>query len=439
MKADEPRGLIAGRYRVVKKLGSGAFGSVYRAEQTAFGVPMRTVALKVFQADVSSPTRARAIFNDALQLSNLLQNCEDPDIYAGIIQIYDVGSFREVDPEGRPSSKGYMAMEMMDRDLRAVVGRPGGAHSHRCTVRETLSYLTPVVNALAYMHTRNPPILHRDLKPDNILLRYRKGLRVKIGDFGLAVETFGLLGTPDAAGTLLYQDLEGFTDRSASAASDVFALGVIFYELLTGTYPFGTAYLDVRHEDPVSWSIFLDRARLALTGRIRPPSEINYELKKEAWLESIILACLRPLRAERFKDAAVLKRRLENPGQGGTGRSQRDIYREHLDRARQFAARGPDHYRAAEECYQLALKTTRRFCDAARELAGLYIRQNEPKQLEKAEKLLNKERDLNWCACFYGCLADIYAKRENSILSDQFLRKQKEMGACSRSVSAPET
>ena len=83
-----------------------------------------------------------------------------------------------------------------------------------------------------------------------------------------------------------------------------------------------------------------------------------------------------------------------------------------------------------------ALKTTRRFCDAARELAGLYIRQNEPEQLKKAEELLNKERALNECACFYGCLADIYAKQKNPILSDQYLKK---MRACSKSVSASDT
>ena len=71
---------------------------------------MRTVALKVFQTDVSSPSRAREIFNDALVLSNLLQNCEDPEIFAGFVQIYDVGSYMETDENGHPVTRGYMAM-----------------------------------------------------------------------------------------------------------------------------------------------------------------------------------------------------------------------------------------------------------------------------------------------------------------------------------------
>jgi tetratricopeptide (TPR) repeat protein len=103
-------------------------------------------------------------------------------------------------------------------------------------------------------------------------------------------------------------------------------------------------------------------------------------------------------------------------------------------------AKGSDYYRDAEQCYQSALKTTRRFCDAACGLADLYIRQNKE---DEAEKLLNKERGLDGCAggcaCFYGCLADIYTKLGNSELSKEYLDKQKEMGVCSKSVFASKT
>ena len=188
-----------------KKLGEGAFGVVYLAEQQIFDIPFRTVALKVMKTPVRGSIDAKNLFSDALVLIKILNKCGDPVLKSRFVDILDVG----LGSTGKSTDLGYIAMEIVDKDLSAI--SKVNDKKRVCTVTEALTYLTPVVEALAFMHTQKTPLLHRDLKPDNVLVKSQPSLTVKVADFGLATEDIRELDPVPAAGTWPYQDLESFT------------------------------------------------------------------------------------------------------------------------------------------------------------------------------------------------------------------------------------
>ena len=204
-----------GRYQVLGVLGRGAMGIVYKAHDPVIG---RNVAIKVVRIDaVSDAERAEAIdrFRVEVQAAG---RCSHP----GIVSVYDF-----LDQDGDPA----IVMELVEgSSLHAVLRDPA-----RRAAIDPAGIVAQVLAALGYAHSLG--IIHRDVKPANILLT-AAGL-VKIADFGIArlsgpaaTQTSAMLGTPS------YMAPEQLTGDAVDARADLFAVGAIFYEMLVGRPPF---------------------------------------------------------------------------------------------------------------------------------------------------------------------------------------------------------
>lgn len=253
-----------GRYKLLEELGRGAMGVVYKAEDP---VLQRQVAIKTIyiQADDKERREYEARFFQEARAAGKLS-------HPGIVTIHDVG---------REGELVYMTMELLegtDLDARAA--------SHRFSVKEALNIVVQVADALAFAHDRG--VVHRDIKPPNIMLIGKD--RVKIMDFGIArmrssdvkTETGMMLGTPR------YMSPEQVAGRPVDNRSDIFSLGTVLYELLTGTKLFAGAD---------ATEIMYNVSQL----RPVPPSRINR--KVPAMLDLMVAKALEKDVDERYQDA----------------------------------------------------------------------------------------------------------------------------------------
>ena len=205
--------VVGDRYRLEQLLGHGGMGSVYRARDLDLE---RAVALKIVRPELLDGRDVRARFIGEAQILARLQ-------HPGIVAVYDYGTF--------PDGSAYLVMELVrGDDLRRLLQREG-----RLEVRHGLRILTAVCSAIEAAHREG--VLHRDLKPENILLPAGE-LDAKVLDFGLAnlvsEEVDGMI-----VGTPAYMAPEQLRGAVPDARADVFSLGVIAYEMLSGRLPFG--------------------------------------------------------------------------------------------------------------------------------------------------------------------------------------------------------
>lgn len=217
------RPFAGGRYRLLRTLGSGGMGVVYEAEQDS---PRRRVALKVVRAGVLSAGTLRRFRHEATALARLS--------HPNIAQVYETG----LDESGPGGAVPFIIMELVD-------GRPLSAYikTVRPSVRRRLELFVQVCDAAAHAHERG--VIHRDLKPANILVD--GGGRVKVLDFGVArladdvARTAGPSATASGQviGTLSYMSPEQARGEAEAIdlRADVYSLGVILYELLSGRLP----------------------------------------------------------------------------------------------------------------------------------------------------------------------------------------------------------
>jgi serine/threonine protein kinase len=217
-------GTTLGPYRILEPIGSGGMGEVYRAHDERL---QRDVALKLLPAARADDDEARARLLREARAAAALN-------HPFICTIYDVG-----EADGQV----YVAMELVDGQPLDRVVVPGGL-----AVAQVLDYGVQAADAVAHAHDKG--ILHRDLKAANIMVTGDG--RLKVLDFGLAkrfahdtrpdvsTEISSLVSEPGRiSGTLAYMSPEQLRGQPATAASDVWALGVVLYEMVMGERPFG--------------------------------------------------------------------------------------------------------------------------------------------------------------------------------------------------------
>ena len=211
--------IIADRYRLVRLIATGGMGQVWEALDTRLG---RRVAVKVLKAEYSSDSEFLARFRTEAQTTARLN---DP----GIANVFDYG---ETPDRNGGDPLAYLVMELVDGEpLNSVISRMG-----QLALTHTLDMLEQTGRALQAAHTAG--LVHRDVKPGNILITPTG--QVKITDFGIAkaVDSAPVTQTGMVMGTAQYISPEQAMGGEATAASDVYALGVVGYEALTGRRPF---------------------------------------------------------------------------------------------------------------------------------------------------------------------------------------------------------
>jgi TolB-like protein/Tfp pilus assembly protein PilF len=279
-------GQTLSHYRVLEKIGAGAMGTVYRAHDERLD---RDVAIKVLPPSGLGDDEARRLFRkEALALSRL----NHPNIAA----IYDFDRDAEVD---------FLVMELITGvNLASKLAR--GALSEE----EVLQFGQQM--ALALEHAHGYGVVHRDLKPGNVIIR--PDGQLKVVDFGLAklltmdesAPTETLSGIHGLAGTLPYMSPEQLWGRPPDCRSDIYSVGVVLYEMATGKRPFQgkapTAISEaILHTEPVS------------------PRQLSPAISSS--FESVILKCLQKEPVTRYQTARELSadlRRVQIPGPGIT-------------------------------------------------------------------------------------------------------------------------
>src|SRR5262245_35202204 len=203
-----PGALFAGRFRIVSGLGRGGMGHVYRADDLELGQP---IALKFLTA-LRHDERARARLRNEVRLARQIA-------HANVCRVYDIGETH---------GDLYLSMEYVDgEDLAALLKRIG-----RLPIDKGIEIARKLCAGLAAAHGKG--VLHRDLKPGNIMIDGRG--EVRIMDFGLAAIADDVEDVH--SGTPAYMAPEQLAGREVTVRSDVYALGLVLYELFTGRPPF---------------------------------------------------------------------------------------------------------------------------------------------------------------------------------------------------------
>jgi eukaryotic-like serine/threonine-protein kinase len=210
-----------GGYEVVRLLGEGGRGKVYEGRERLSG---RRVALKVLRPELTKREEGRAAFLGEMKI---LAHLEHENL---------VRSLSSVEEDGQLA----LVLEYLEgRTLRDEISSKGAL-----SFPEALDITTQICTALAVTHGQEPAIVHRDLKPENVMLvQSPSGRRtVKVMDFGVAKVLEGAHATTtQSVGTLQYMSPEQIDARAVDARSDLYALGLLLYEMLSGAPPFHSA------------------------------------------------------------------------------------------------------------------------------------------------------------------------------------------------------
>ncbi len=287
---------LSGRYRILEQLGAGAMGEVYLAEHMQLG---RKEAIKILRAQQSASLLAR--FRREARAINRLN-------HPNIVSVYDFGQLKD--------GRFYLSMEYIVGDSLAAVLRRTG----RLPVPRALTILAQLADAMHHAHEAG--VIHRDLKPDNVMLSDHRGHpdTVKVLDFGLAKfvdpsgpDAIDISAEGEIIGTATYMAPEQFMGEDLDRRTDVYAFGCIAFELVTGEPP------------------FTGRPAALMEAHVRQvpptPSTLRREARIPPDLDQLILSCLAKPPAKRPSTQRQIADRIrampDFPDKPDTGRRNR--------------------------------------------------------------------------------------------------------------------
>jgi beta-lactam-binding protein with PASTA domain/predicted Ser/Thr protein kinase len=267
--------LFDGRYRIIRKLGSGGMANVYLAEDQELG---RRVAIKILNDrhanDDQFVERFRREAKNAAGLS-----------HPNIVSIYD---------RGEAEGTYYIAMEFLDgRSLKELILSRGPAPAH-----VAIDYARKILDALRFAHRNG--IVHRDIKPHNVIVDAEG--RIKVTDFGIArAGASQMTEVGSIIGTAQYLSPEQAKGAPVDQTSDLYSVGIVLYELLTGKVPFSG-------DSPV------EIAMKHISAIPDPPSSLRPDLPED--LDLVVLRALAKTPEERYPSAEEMDKDLARVAQG---------------------------------------------------------------------------------------------------------------------------
>lgn len=275
----QPGSTLRDTYEVERFLGEGAFAEVYRVKHRFLG----RQALKVMKRMGMSMADTQEMLSEAILLSRIG--------HPNIVRVFDANIFQT-----ERGTCGYFTMEYVAGGSLQKFWQSFGANL--IPLATVLDITKQVCRGIALAHSESPPIVHRDIKPQNILVGYDgDGLRARVSDFGLAktVNPMTLLAT--TAGTVAFKPPEAFAEKQGdSCASDVWAIGATLYMLLTDRLPF---------DQPTASANALPRPTIPLV----PPSRINPNATSS--LDQVLHRALSIESRERYQNAGELLSAIE--------------------------------------------------------------------------------------------------------------------------------
>ena len=262
MKAEER--FIADRYEIISKVGAGGMSDVYKAKDLTLG---RFVAIKILKSEFSEDLNFVTKFRTEAQSAAGLE-------HPNIVNIYDVGSERGMH---------YIVMEFVEGvTLKTYIEKKG-----QLSFKEAVSIAIQVGRGIEAAHSKG--IVHRDIKPQNIIISTEG--KVKVTDFGIARAATANTINSDVMGSVHYSSPEQARNGFVDGKSDIYSLGIVMYEMVTGRVPFDgdtTVAVAIQH----------------LQEEMVPPSA--YALDLPISMEKIILKCTQKSPDRRYDTITAL-------------------------------------------------------------------------------------------------------------------------------------